>query len=183
MGPLIQALTDALTEGLATRKPFAFFGHSLGALIAFELTRELRRRSGPIPIELFVSGSSPPHQPYPHHIIHNLPEDELLEELRQLGGTPPEILQHKELMALLLPALRADFAVRETYVYQEGAPLSCPITAFGGLSDPWYSRESLEDWRTHTTSAFSSHMLPGDHFFLTESQSAILEVISRRLVR
>jgi medium-chain acyl-[acyl-carrier-protein] hydrolase len=181
MASLVPVLTDVLTNFLSHAERFAFFGHSLGASIAFEIVRELRRRGQSMPTHLFVSGSRSPQEPYTDH-IHGLPEAEFLEEIRQMGGTPPEILNHKELMALLLPTMRADFAIRETYAYHEEPPLPCPITAFGGLTDYIVAQESLEDWRTQTARGFSLHMFPGDHFFPFQSQASLLEMVSQRLV-
>ena len=179
--PLVQALTDALIDVRSNEESVVFFGHSLGALVAFEVARELRRRSQPIPMHLFVSGCSAPQDPYTDRLIHALPDSDFLEEIRQWSGTPPEVLEHQELMALLLPALRADFEVRETYSYQNEPPLPCSITAFGGLADHQVQRASLDSWRAQTKEAFSLHMLPGDHFFLVESQAALLELISQQV--
>jgi medium-chain acyl-[acyl-carrier-protein] hydrolase len=164
-------------------KPFAFFGHSMGALISFELARRLRRECGREPLHLFPSGCTAPQLPRRPPDIHDLPEPEFLEELRQLNGTPREVLEHPELMGLVLPLLRADFSVAETYKYYDAPPLACPITAFGGLQDPETTREELEGWRAQTSSDFSLHRLPGDHFFLTSAQPYILRVIAQELNR
>lgn len=109
--------------------PFAFFGHSLGALLSFELARYLRRQYGLSPAHLFVSGHRAPQLPNDEPPIHALPEPELLVELRRFNGTPEEVLNHEELRQLILPILRADFAIYETYVYEEDDPLDCPISA------------------------------------------------------
>ncbi len=127
--PLVQALPPYLDM------PYAFFGHSLGALIGFELARALVRESRPGPVHLFVSDHSAPQIQNPDPPIHQLPEPDFIKKLRHLNGTPGEVLQHAELMALLLPVLRADFAINETYVYIPGSLLDCPISAFGGLQD------------------------------------------------
>ncbi len=113
--PLVQALAQALLPHLD--KPFAFFGHSMGALISFELTRQLRRLYGLVPLHLFVSAHRAPQLPDPDPPIHTLPEAEFMEELRCLNGTPKEVLEQPELMELMLPILRADFALCETYIY------------------------------------------------------------------
>ena len=179
IGPLVEALAAALEPYL--NRPFAFFGHSLGALVGFELARELRRRDRPLPAHLFVSGCGAPHIPYPHPPIHALPDPAFLEELRRLEGTPAEVLAHRELMQLLLPALRADFALRETYTCAPEPPLDLPITAFGGMEDERVNGERLEAWREQTTKAFTLHMLPGDHFFLNTARSLILQMLGREL--
>src|SRR5207237_545469 len=116
-------------------KPFAFFGHSMGALLSFELARRLQGQYQLSPVRLFVSGRGAPHLPDLDTPRHTLPDAELLEELRRLNGTPMEILDHPELLQLMLPLLRADFAICETYVYADGVRLSCPLTALGGLND------------------------------------------------
>jgi medium-chain acyl-[acyl-carrier-protein] hydrolase len=124
LSPLIQALAQALLPLLD--KPFAFFGHSLGALVSFELARQLRRQYGVQPVRLFVSASRAPPLPHRGLPVHTLPEGDFLAELRRLNGTPTEVLEHEELMQIALPVLRADFAVYETYVYPP-APLNYPI--------------------------------------------------------
>jgi medium-chain acyl-[acyl-carrier-protein] hydrolase len=176
---LVRALADALL--LRLDKPFALFGHSMGALISFELARELRRRAAPPPLHLFVSGRRAPQIERSRPPTYDLPDEEFLLDLRRLNGTPLEVLEHPELMRLLLPLLRADFAVCQTYVYSPEPPLDCPITAFGGLHDGGVPREHVEAWREQTAAAFSVRMLPGDHFFLRTQQHPLLDILSRRL--
>ena len=178
---MIEALGPALLPFF--NKPFAFFGHSMGALILFELTRWLRRTKNPMPVHLFVSGRRAPQVPDRQPPSHNLPEPEFIQRLRELNGTPQEVLDHPELMQLMLPLLRADFSVCETYEYQVELPLNCPIAAFGGLEDIEVPREDIEPWRTETTGSFSLHMLPGDHFFLHTSQRDVTRVIDQRLAQ
>jgi medium-chain acyl-[acyl-carrier-protein] hydrolase len=178
---LIQAVGPALLPFFNT--PFAFFGHSMGALIAFELAYWLRRTENPMPIHLFVSGRRAPHLPNSEARIYDLPEPEFIEQLRQLNGTPEEVLNHPELMQLMIPLLRADFSVCETYQYQRDAPLNCPITVFSGLEDPGVPRDRLEAWRVHTTSTFSFHLFPGGHFFIHTAQRDILRLITENLAR
>lgn len=179
LSPLIQALAQALLPLLD--KPFAFFGHSLGALVSFELTRQLRRQYGMQPVRLFVSAGRAPQLPPRGLPIHTLPEGDFLAELRRLNGTPKEVLEHEELMRIALPVLRADFAVYETYVYATELPLHCPISTFGGLRDRTVSQSDLEAWREQTSGAFSLQMFPGDHFFLNTTQSLLLRVLSQEL--
>jgi medium-chain acyl-[acyl-carrier-protein] hydrolase len=178
-GPMIQAIADALDSYL--NLPFVFFGHSMGAMISFELTRELRRRGRTQPLHLFVSGRRAPQLPAREEPIHALPEAEFIEKLRELNGTPEEVLQHEELMKLITPTLRADFSVNETYEYTEEAPLDAGISAFGGLGDPDVTREDLEVWKDHTRGRFRMRMLPGDHFFLNSGKDLVLESVSRDL--
>jgi medium-chain acyl-[acyl-carrier-protein] hydrolase len=160
--------------------PFAFFGHSLGALISFELTRRLRRQKTPSPLQLFISGCRAPQIPNPDPPIHQLPDAEFIEELGRFNGTPQAVLDNPELMEVFLPLLRSDIGLWETYVYDHEAPLDCPISAFGGLADEEVSREELAAWRDQTRSSFSMQMFPGDHFFLNGKESnSLLEAISR----
>jgi len=145
LSPLIETLAQALAPLLD--KPFAFFGHSLGALVSFELVRRIRRQYGVHPVRLFVSAGRAPQIPHRGRPIHTLPDKEFLMELRRLNGTPSELLGHEELMEIMLPVLRADFAVYETYLYSTEPPLNCPISAFGGLQDHEVSDSDLEAWR------------------------------------
>jgi medium-chain acyl-[acyl-carrier-protein] hydrolase len=181
----ILSLTEALEAPLlrALDRPFAFFGHSMGAVIAFETARRLRRRHGLQPAHLFVSGSSAPHLPRIHPVTYDLPKDEFLEHLVSLNGTPPEVHENAELMELLTPLLRADFQAVQTYAWHDEPPLSCPVHAFGGMEDENVSRERLAAWREQTTASFNLSMFPGDHFFLNTSPRALLEVLSSELRR
>jgi medium-chain acyl-[acyl-carrier-protein] hydrolase len=177
LSPLVETLAQALVPLLD--RPFAFFGHSLGALVSFELARRVRRRYGVHPVRLFVSAGRAPQIPHRAPPIHTLPEKEFLAELRRLNGTPSEILNHEELMEIMLPLLRADFALYETYVYSTEPPLNCPISAFGGLQDRRVNDTDLEAWRAQTSVSFSLRMFPGDHFFL--NQPLLLQVLSQEL--
>lgn len=179
LSPLVQAIAHALLPHLDKR--FAFFGHSMGGLISFELARLLRRDYGLSPVHLFVSGCSAPQIPDSDPPIHALPEPAFLEELFRLNGTPEAVLENAELMQLLLPTLRADFAVLETYVYAPEPPLNCPITAFGGLQDREVSCDCLEAWREQTNATFSLQVFSGDHFFLHSAQPLLLQVLFQEL--
>jgi len=178
MGPLVQTAAEALLPHLD--KPFAFFGHSMGALVSFELARQLRKQNSPEPSRLFVSGCFAPNIPDPYP-LHDLPDSEFLEGLRRLNGMPQEALENAELIHLLLPTLRADCTVTETYTYTDRPPLNCPISAFGGLQDHLLSRDDLDGWRQQTTASFSLRMFPGDHFFLQTAQPLLLQILSREL--
>jgi medium-chain acyl-[acyl-carrier-protein] hydrolase len=177
--PLVEAAGAALYPYLG--KPFALFGHSMGARISFELTRLFRRQNWPMPLHMFVSGSRAPQVPDTDPPTYDLPEPEFIDELRRLNGTPRDVLEHPELMQLMIPLLRADFEVCQTYAYTPEPPLKCPITAFGGLQDVDISREDLEAWRIQTTGQFTLRMLPGDHFFLHAQEPTILQALSREL--
>jgi medium-chain acyl-[acyl-carrier-protein] hydrolase len=174
--PLVETLTSILQPYLD--RPFAFFGHSLGALLGFELVHALRHHLGQSPVHLFISGRRAPQLPAPHPPIHNLPESEFVEKLRRLNGTPEAVLRDAALMQVLLPTLRADFALCETYSYMTKEPLDCPISAFGGLQDTEARYDDLTAWRDQTRCSFTLRMLPGDHFFLHNSRTMLLRAIS-----
>ena len=176
---MVPAAADALAPYL--NLPFVLFGHSMGAAISFALARELRRRGLPQPLHLFVSGRRAPHLPAREEPIHQLPDPEFMAKLRELNGTPEEVLQHAELMKLLLPILRADFAVNETHVFTAEEPFDFALSAFGGLGDEDVTREDLEAWRLHTRGRFRARMLPGDHFFVHSARDLILEAVARDL--
>lgn len=179
--PLIESLAHALFPFFD--RPFAFFGHSMGAVLAYELSRRLRAEHRLEPLQLFVSGRRAPHIPKLDPPTYNLPEPEFVAELKRLGGTPQEVFTHPELMQLTLPLLRADFCLTETYRYLPGEPLNCSIAAFGGLRDKEVRRAYLEGWRSHTRAAFSLQMLNGDHFFINSEQTLLLHLLSQKLRR
>lgn len=157
-------------------KPFPFFGHSMGGLIAFELARKLRTQHLQTPSQLFISACDAPHLPDANQKIHQLPDDEFLHELDQLNGIPGE-LKNPEVMSLLLPIVRADFQLVENYEYQPEEPFDFPISAFGALNDPRVNRERIEAWSIHTKAKFVSQFFPGNHFFINETKEDILKRI------
>jgi medium-chain acyl-[acyl-carrier-protein] hydrolase len=181
MPALVSALTDALLPLLD--KPFAFFGHSMGAWISFELARRLQSKHAIEPLHLFVSGAGAPRVPSRELPLHDLPEAEFIEALGSLNGTPKELLESEELMQLMLPILRADFAVCETYTYKNAPTLNCPITAFGGLQDRRLYKSDIKAWSEETNSAFSMQMFPGDHFFLHTAAPLLLRLLATELNR
>ena len=180
LAPLIERLTEAIDPLLD--KPYAFFGHSMGALVAFELACSIRERSNREPLALFVSGRRAPQVPDDKPLTYSLPDPQFIDELRRLQGTPEEVLEHDELMELLLPLLRADFQIVQTYEYLPRKALRCPISVYGGLSDSCETRDRLLAWAQHTSVNLVLHMLPGDHFFLRSSQSLLLEMLARELL-
>jgi medium-chain acyl-[acyl-carrier-protein] hydrolase len=179
--PLVEALGEAIIPFL--EKPFVFYGHSMGTLVSFELARWLRRHNYPQPAHLFVSSRAAPHIASTRKPLHGLPDAELIEELGQFNGTPKEILENKELMQLLLPAIRTDFSILETYVYTPDAPFSFPITVFGSFEDPDVSADGLGSWCEHTASSCVVRMLAGDHFFIQTAQGSLLGMIREELGR
>lgn len=178
---LIEALAPALEPLLNV--PFAFFGHSMGALTSFELTRQLQRQGGPLPVQLFLSGHRAPQLPKEGDPIFHLPESEFVEELRRLNGTPDQVLQNEELMRLMLPILRADFELCDTYDYTQAEPLPVPITAYGGLQDVEVSRDQLAGWREQTSGQFTMRMFPGDHFYLHSARALLLQTLAQDLMQ
>jgi len=164
-------------------KPFSIFGHSMGALLGFELARFLQQDRSPAPEYLFVSGHNAPQLPDVSEPIHKLPDQQFIDRLRKLNGTPEDVLQNEELRDLVLPIIRADFKLSETYQYQYYEPLSCSLCACGGLSDNYITRDGLDAWREQTTGKFSLRMFPGDHFYLNDSRMLLLQVIARELAQ
>ncbi len=180
LSTLIVSLEQAILPYLDM--PYAFFGHSMGALICFELARRIRlsRRDSGL-LQLFVSGHRAPHIPDPDMPTYHLPDPAFIKELRRLQGTPEVLLDNKELMTLLLPLLRADFTICETYSYSEDEPLQYPIYAVGALQDSEVPLEWLAAWQAHTKSTFKFRMFDGNHFFLHKEQEALLQTISQTL--
>jgi len=163
MQPLVEALAAAIVPFLD--RPFAFFGHSMGAGVSFELARALRSRGLPLPQMLIASAARAPqfrrgHVPPPDSTL-----EQLLNDLRRLGGIPEELLARPDLLRALMPALEADTRLYRRYVYTEGDPLPFPIRAYGGVDDPNVRREHLEGWAEQTTAGFACRIFPGGHFY------------------
>jgi medium-chain acyl-[acyl-carrier-protein] hydrolase len=179
----ITSLVTAVAEAMLPYcdKPFAFFGHSMGAIVSFELARHLRREHCPQPVQLFVSGRRAPHIPDTDEPTYNLPKAEFIEELRRIKGTPGEVLSNPELMQMILPTLRADFEACHTYECVPEEPLSGAIAGYGGLEDGEEDKRKIEAWREVTSGPFSLRMFPGGHFFLHTSESLFLRALSRDL--
>ena len=164
-------------------KPFVFFGHSMGALVSFETARYLRARGLPRPLHLFVSGRGGPRGRDRDVNLSTLPDDELVERLRTFNGATADLLDNAELMRMMLPTIRADFQICETYAYRAVPPLDCPISAFGGLDDFDVSRDRLETWQDETTKGFRLRMFPGGHFYLHSSESMLLRALESELAQ
>jgi len=146
------------------------------------VTRELQRLGSDGPIRLFVSGCRAPHRAPRSSPISGLPDAEFLEKLGRLGGTPHEILGQDELMALLLPGLRADFRLAETYLTSTTASVACPISAFGGKEDPEATPADMAGWGLHTTGSFQFRLFPGAHFFIFDEPAGMVEALAIDLV-
>lgn len=181
--PIVEPLARGLRP-LLREKPFAFFGYSMGALVAFELTRLLRRENDVQPLHFFAAARRAPHQPDPRPPLHILPEQAFIREVqRRYNGIPDVVLNEPELLALFLPVLRANLTLIETYQFEDGdeVPLDCPMTVIGGLQDPTTSAEDLGGWRDLTSGAFTRQMFAGDHFFVAKQQAAILGAVMKAL--
>ena len=178
--PMVEVLAREITPYLD--KPFAFFGHSMGAIISFELARRLRSERSVEPAHLFISGRRSPRVPRRDPYIHDLSDAEFVSELQRLNGTPKEALEHKELMEMLIPMIRADFSVCHAYTYAPGEPLRCPMTVLGGTRDEEVPPEELDPWCEETTGDCSKQILEGDHFFINQNSARILRIIQTALV-
>ncbi len=163
----VHELVDRLLPSLVPwlDRPFACYGHSTGALVAFEFIRALRRKGMPLPVHLIVSGARAPHIPEPSP-LHHLPEEAFIRELNRFSGTPKEVLAHKELMEIYIPILRADLAIEERYAPREELPLAMPITAIYGTKDKEASKAVMAPWEQYTTASFELIGIEGDHFFI-----------------
>jgi medium-chain acyl-[acyl-carrier-protein] hydrolase len=159
-------------------RPFAFFGHSMGAVIAYEVVHQLPVR----PRQLFVSASAPPHCPSPEPRIAHLPDADFLTAVRRgYAGIPDALWHDQQLLRLLLPALRADFAACERYQWQPRPPLDCPITALGGAADPFVPDGSLARWGELTTGDCTVRVLGDGHFYLVDDRAAVHRCIREQL--
>jgi medium-chain acyl-[acyl-carrier-protein] hydrolase len=178
--PLVEAAVAGIERDLSA--PFAFFGHSLGALLAFEIARELRRRALPDPAHLFVAARIGPSVPLKTSPIYHLVDREFVEALRQrYNAIPDEIAREPELLAIMLPILRADLTIHESYQHRAEPPLSCPISAYGGTRDHAVLKRDLEAWAAETTRAFKLHVMEGDHFFIHAKSPTFRSTLSEEL--
>lgn len=165
------------------QKPFALFGHSMGAIVAFELARCLRRHKDPLPQVLFLSAHRAPHLPLKRRKLHQLPEPEFIRELRRLGGTPAAVFDHQDLLDFILPTLRADFTICDTYHFTPEPPLDCLLIPCAGLDDLEAPSAEVAAWQMHTTQPCSLHEFAGNHFFLQSHRDLLLQTIATTLAR
>jgi surfactin synthase thioesterase subunit len=173
MNTIVAALVAALRPELD--RPFAFFGHSMGAVVACELAHALRAAGLPLPRQLIVSGRRAPQLDDDAAPLHPLPDAQFIAELnRRYGGIPAEVMKHQELLDLLLPCMRADLMALETHRAPVRPPLPVPIAAFGGLDDARVPRGQLDAWREQTSATFRVRMFQGDHFFLNARRTELL---------
>jgi medium-chain acyl-[acyl-carrier-protein] hydrolase len=177
---LVETLAVAIRSYLDM--PFAFFGHSLGALISFELARQVRRQFDLNPLQLFVSGRWAPHLPNPDPPLYQQPTAQFIDTLRQRYNNIPDVVANDpELMDIFLPLLRADVTMLDTYVYVADRPLDYPIAAYGGSLDQRVTPVALEAWRRHTTRSFHWQLFPGAHFYLQAERAPLLQAMSQEL--
>ncbi len=177
VGDLTQQLMPHIRLYLA--KPFAFFGHSMGTIIAYELAQQLHHQTGQTPTNLLVSGRRAPFLPDLQTPLHTITSDEaLLKEMqRRYNHTPSALFEDAELRALFMPLLRADFKLIETYQYLAREPLSCPVVAFGGQDDHNVTQAELMAWQQMTHCDFDLHVLPGGHFYLEQQIQPLLAIV------
>ncbi|MBO3747482.1 thioesterase [Streptosporangiaceae bacterium NEAU-GS5] len=180
LAPFVAELADRLATDLSGR-PYALFGHSLGGLLAFETARELRRRGLPQAELLGVSARGAPHLPAPRDRLHLLPDEGLAAALVAIGGIPEEIRRESDLLAFLLPTVRADLTLSETYQYQEEPPLACPLSVFGGDADPLAAPDALHQWRRHSDGPVQIHLYPGHHFYISDFLTAVVGALATDL--
>lgn len=180
--PFIQDFSTLVSYATQAIEPFAeeafvLFGHSLGALLAFETARKLEQQ-GHIPKLLIVSGRQCPTTPSKRKPISHLPEQDFLQEMATYNGTPAQVLANQELMELLSPMIRADFYLAEHYKFQEnGRLLSCPILALASRQDTWISPEAVASWSKFTKGGFDSKWFEGDHFYLNHQSEVLIQCI------
>lgn len=180
LAPLVEALVDALVPELDG--PFAFFGHSLGSLIAFEVIRELRRRELPPPLHLFAAARVAPHEKFERIAVRGLDDSALVKVVQDRYQSIPEaIVAEPDLLRLVMKPLRADLEIHERYEYVPQAPLAIPITVLGGTDDRLVTRDGLEAWQQNTSGPFDVHVLPGGHFFHQEQETAVLKLLAAAL--
>jgi pyochelin biosynthesis protein PchC len=181
----IDELADRVVEALAheapATQPFALLGHSMGAIVAFEVARRLEAGAGvPPPVRLFASGRRAPSR-YRHENLHERGADALLGELRALDGTHAQLLEDPEVLAMFLPSLMGDYRAIETYRSAPGATVACPVTALVGDEDPRATLDEVRAWADHTTGGFEMHVFAGGHFFLNDHVTGVAEVVTAAL--
>ncbi|MFT3803346.1 MAG: alpha/beta fold hydrolase [Burkholderiaceae bacterium] len=176
-----QAATQLRPAKTGPTEPYALLGHSMGALLAFELAGRLQAAGAPGPRRLFVSAFRAPHLNDRYAPLHALPDRLLMAELRRLQGTPPEVLAQPELMRTLLPSLRADLSLVEDYRYRPRPPLDCPVSCLAGVTDERVTRLELGAWRRHTAAEFRLRLFPGGHFYLYRTPALVLRSVAADL--
>jgi surfactin synthase thioesterase subunit len=163
--------------------PFAFYGHSLGGLLALELAQQLRAEGLPPPIHLFIGASAPPVAGLIHPRISHLSDEGFVTAVQErYSGIPESVLKESELMEIFLPALKADFSAYETFDRSCVTQVRCPITALAGSDDAVIAPDMMREWRRHTEVSFDLRLIPGDHFFLSTSGELVLSTIREKML-
>lgn len=182
-----QSITEAVNDLYAkmdfkaNHDPYAFFGHSMGSILVYELCRKIATDNRKGPVHIFVSGMYPPHLKKGGKIIHQLPLDEFKTEIIKMGGTPREVFENRELMDFFVPILKADYKIFETYQYlPNDAKFDCGITVFNGLSD-FITPEEMLEWGRYTSDSSKLYQYEGGHFFIHNHTAAIVDVINKTL--
>jgi surfactin synthase thioesterase subunit len=179
MDQLLEPLCAALERYLD--RPYALFGHSMGSLVAYEVARRFSESAGAAPSCLIVSGRRGPRLPSDRRLLHGLPDAEFLTEVGRLGGMPHEVLDEPDLLDIVLPALRADYELAETYRPPHGARLTCAVVAYLGAADPEVDRRGLDGWRQETTGRFTTRVFPGGHFYLKGDRPDVVRAVRQDL--
>jgi len=174
-GGIAQGMLDSKT--MLSEHPLMFFGHSIGAKLAFEVSQLLQRNDGLKLRHLIVSGSGAPHIERSMPNMHNLPQQEFIAQLRKYGGTPEALLDDMDLLELLMPMLRSDFKMAELYRSRDSIPVACNLTAFGGDSDETVAIPSLQAWSKHAGAGFETRIFSGGHFFLHQQERSVAQAI------
>ncbi|MEG8179849.1 thioesterase [Nocardia terpenica] len=163
-------------------RPLTLFGHSMGAVVAFEVARRLRRDNPHHSLHLFVSGRRAPHIERTD-TVHLRDDAGIAAEVRSLGGTESQLLQDPEVLEMILPALRSDYRAVETYRFVPDGPPPCPITALTGDRDPHATPDEVREWARHSQNPFAAKVFPGGHFFLAERATEVLAVLSNHFTQ
>lgn len=174
--PLIESMAETLIPHL--NQPYLIFGHCLGSLIGFELTRYLRGLSRPMPLHLLLSGHRAPHRPPLNQPIHQANDDQFLARIKAMGGAPDAVFEIEEIVEYMLPPFRADFTIWENYQYLEDKPLDIPMSVFGSYGDRDAHEEDILAWEQHTTKEFESKMFHGGHFYFLKDPKPLLTLIN-----
>ena len=180
MSELIDDLLQHISPVL--EKPYVLLGHSLGSRVAFELMVKLQERGSPLPEHFFALGSRGPHIYSEEEISYKLPDAEFIEHIKTLNGTPQEILDNQEMMKFLMPILRADFKISETYTYKGTATFDIPLSVLGGIEDKAVSLYQLQSWKGFFSKPMDLHQLAGDHFFIDTNKQGVLKIVNKVLL-
>ncbi|GAA2103510.1 alpha/beta fold hydrolase [Streptomyces albiaxialis] len=179
----IEKLADQVAAAVRplTGRPLALFGHSMGAMVAYEVALRLEADGGPPLSRLFVSGRRAPST-YRDERVHERDDSGVIAELQQLSGTETDLLGDPEVLEMILPAVRSDYAAVERYRHEPGLAVNCPVTALIGDDDVKVTRDEARAWAEHTTGAFDLRVLPGGHFYLVERSKEVIELVSGALM-